>query len=162
MANVFNSFVNKVNRTPEFMRSYLLTKLFCTKVKYAGTSGVKLIKVSAQEVELKLANKKKVQNHIGGVHAIAAAVLAESATGIVFGMNVPDKCLPLLKSMTVNYQRRMQGDLHAVATLTNDQINLISNQEKGDLTIAVKITDESGEQPIECLMEWAWVSKKRE
>jgi len=161
MANVFNSFVNKINRTPEFMRSFLLTKLFCTKVKYAGTSGVKLIKVSAQEVELKLANKKKVQNHIGGVHAIAAAVLAESATGIVFGMNVPDKCLPLLKSMTVNYQRRMQGDLRAVATLTDEQINLINSQEKGDLTIAVKITDESGQQPIECLMEWAWVSKKR-
>jgi len=161
MANVFNSFVNKINRTPEFMRSFLLTKLFCTKVKYAGTSGVKLIKVSAQEVELKLANKKKVQNHIGGVHAIAAAVLAESATGIVFGMNVPDKCLPLLKSMTVNYQRRMQGDLRAVATLTDEQINLINSQEKGDLTIAVKISDESGQQPIECLMEWAWVSKKR-
>ena len=161
MANLFSSFVNKINKSPEFMRSFLLTKLFCTKVKYAGTSGVKLVKVSENEVILKLANKKRVQNHIGGIHAIAAAVLAESATGIVFGMNVPDKCLPLLKSMTINYQRRMQGDLQAVAKLSAEQISAIKSEDKGDLTIAVTITDESGQTPIECIMEWAWVSKKR-
>ena len=143
------------------MRSFLLTKLFCSTVKYAGTSGVKLLSVTNSEVKLALANKKKIQNHIGGVHAVAAALLAESATGIVFGMNVPDTCLPLLKSMKINYQRRMQGDLHAVAKLTAEQIKAVNESEKGDLIVAVEITDESGEQPVECLMEWAWVSKKR-
>ena len=33
----------------------------------------------------------QVQNHIKGVHACAMALLAESATGAVFGMNVPGK-----------------------------------------------------------------------
>jgi len=27
--------------------------------------------------------------------------------------------------------------------------------------VPVTITDESGQQPIECFMEWAWVPKKR-
>lgn len=143
------------------MHSFLLSNFFGFMVKYASTSGVKLLKVSTTEVELYLPNKKKVQNHIGGVHAIAAAVLAESATGIVFGMNVPDTKLPLLKSMTVNYQRRMQGGLNAVATLSAEQVSSINATEKGELEIPVTITDESGEQPIECIMTWAWVSKKR-
>ena len=161
MANRFNRIVSKINKSPDFMRSFLLTRLFCSTVKYAGTSGVKLLSVTNTQVKLALANKKKVQNHIGGIHAVAAALLAESATGIVFGMNVPDTCVPLLKSMKINYQRRMQGDLQAVASLTNEQVQAITASDKGDLTVAVEITDESGQQPIECIMEWAWVSKKR-
>lgn len=160
MANQFSSVVGKINKSPMFLRSFLLTKLFTSKVKFAGTTGIKINKVTNNQTILTLANKKSVQNHIGGIHAIAAAVLAESATGIVFGMNVPNSKLPLLKSMQVNYQRRMQGSLAAVAELTDEQILTIQESEKGDLLVPVTITDESGEKPIECLMEWAWVSKK--
>lgn len=161
MANKFSVFVSKVHKAPQFMQSFLLTKFFNFTVKFAGTTGVKLEKVTHQQTILSLKNNKSVQNHIGGIHAIAAAVLAESATGIVFGMNVPDTCVPLLKSMTIHYQRRMKGDLRAVANLTLEQISEIKQQDKGDMVVLVTITDESGQQPIECEMEWAWVSKKR-
>ncbi|ALO33530.1 hypothetical protein CMT41_01435 [Colwellia sp. MT41] len=161
MANQFNNIVSKINSAPSFMRSFLLTKLFTSKVKFAGTSGIKIIEITKHKTQLSLANKKNVQNHIGGIHAIAAAVLAESATGIVFGMNVPNSKLPLLKSMQVNYQRRMQGSLTAVAQLTAEQIELIEREDKGSVLVPVTIKDESGQTPIECQMEWAWVSKKK-
>ncbi|KGJ97323.1 DUF4442 domain-containing protein [Colwellia psychrerythraea] len=160
MANKFSTIINKVNKAPEFLRSFLLTKLFASKVKFAGTTGIVIQEISTKKTKIFLANKKSVQNHIGGIHAIAAAVLAESATGIVFGMNVPDSKLPLLKNMQVNYQRRMQGSLTAVARITDDQIALISQEKKGSLFVQVTIEDESGQAPIECQMEWAWVSKK--
>jgi len=161
MANRFSLFVEKVNKAPQFMQSFLLTTFFNSKVRFAGTTGIKIDKVTHQQTILSLKNKKSVQNHIGGIHAIAAAVLAESATGIVFGMNVPDDRVPLLKSMTVNYQRRMQGNLEAEANLTADKIRMIEQQEKGELTVPVTITDDSGQMPIVCEMEWAWVSRKR-
>jgi|TARA_B110000091_G_scaffold205895_1_gene242074 hypothetical protein len=161
MANTFSRFVNKVHQAPQFLQPFLLTRMFFSQVTYAKTTGIKIKKVSNQEVIITLANKKKVQNHIGGIHAVAAALLAESATGIVFGMNVSDKCIPLLKSMTLRYQRRMQGALTAKATLTSTQVDQINSDEKGDMLIPVIITDESDQSPIECEMEWAWVSKKR-
>lgn len=161
MANRLSGFVNKIYKTPQFMQSFLLTQLFSQQVKYAKTTGIKITKISHQEVIITLANKKKVQNHIGGIHAVAAALLAESTTGIVFGMNVSDTCIPLLKSMTMRYQRRMQGALTAKATLTDQQRNQISADDKGDMLINVVITDESGQSPIECEMEWAWIPKKR-
>lgn len=52
----------------------------------------------------------KVQNHIGGVHACGMALAAESATGILMGMNVPDSRLPLCKSMTIDFKRRAEGE----------------------------------------------------
>ncbi|MFB1016203.1 MAG: acyl-coenzyme A thioesterase PaaI-like protein [Alteromonadaceae bacterium] len=161
MANNFSRFVDKVHQAPLFLQSFLLTRMFFSKVNYAKTTGIKITKVSNQEVIVTLANKKKVQNHIGGIHAVAAALIAESATGIVFGLNVPDKCIPLLKSMTMRYQRRMQGALTAKATMTDRQISQINSDEKGDMLIPVLINDESEQPPIECEMVWAWVSKKR-
>ena len=160
MVNRFSRIVKKIKKFPKISHSFLLTKLFCSQVKYASTSKVTLVDIEQQQVKLSMVNRKRVQNHIGGVHAIAAALLAESATGIVFGLNLPDSCLPLLKSMTINYQRRMQGDLTAIATISNQQIALLT-EEKGNMDIAVTITDESGEQPIECIMTWAWISKKQ-
>lgn len=161
MANRFSSIVRKINRAPKALRSFLLSKLFSSQVKFAGTTGIRIEKLAQFESYLSLKNAKKVQNHIGGVHAVAAAVLAESATGIVFGMNVPDTHIPLLKSMTVNFNRRMQGALTAVARLTDEQIALIESSNKGDMKVPVIVTDESGQEPIEVLMDWAWVSKKR-
>lgn len=161
MANRFSKAVRKIHMFPKSMHSFLLTKLFCTTVKYANTSNIRLLEVSNRKVKLALANKKKVQNHIGGIHAIAASLLAESATGIVFGMNVPDTHVPLLKSMTVNFQKRMKGALVAEAALTDDQITMIETQDKGDMIVPVSITDESGQEPIEILMTWAWVNKQR-
>lgn len=161
MANSFSSFVSKVHKAPKFMQSFLLTSLFNSKVKYAGTTGIKIEQVTHQQTVLTLKNKKSVQNHIGGVHAIAAALLAESATGIVVGINVPNNRVPLLKSMTIEYQRRMEGSLKAVANLTTDQVNMIEQQEKGETIVPVTITDDSGKMPIVCNMEWAWVTKRQ-
>lgn len=161
MSNKFSKMIGLIHKMPKRIQPYLLTKLFCSQVKYAATSGIKIDSISHTSVELHIANKKKVQNHIGGVHAIAAALLAESATGIVFGVNVPDDSLPLLKSMKIEYKRRMEGSLKAIATLTMDECKIISSEDKGDVVVPVEITDESGLPPIVCLMEWAWIKKKK-
>ena len=159
MSNRLSKMVTKINRLPSSVRPWLLTKLFCSQVKYANTTGIRIERIDNSGVIITLANQKKVQNHIGGVHAVAAALLAESATGIAFGIHVPDNQLPLLKSMTINYKRRMQGGLKAFAQLSEHQQSLITSQEKGEVEVKVLITDESGEEPIECFMTWAWITK---
>lgn len=161
MSNRLGGYVNKINRLPASVRPWLLTKLFCSQVKYANTTGIKITHIDNQLVKIDLPNRKKVQNHIGGVHAVAAALLAESASGIVFGINVPDSQLPLIKTMTFDYTRRMQGALQATATLSDSQLAEMKQQDKGEMYIDVVITDESNEQPITCKMLWAWVPKKR-
>jgi hypothetical protein len=60
----------------------------CLQVKMAGAAGILIDKLSVDEAILRLRNRRRVQNHIGGIHAAATALLAESATGAVFAMNV--------------------------------------------------------------------------
>ncbi|MBC7718851.1 MAG: DUF4442 domain-containing protein, partial [Chitinophagaceae bacterium] len=82
---------------------------------------------------------------------------AETATGMIMGMNVRDDCIPVVKDMRVQFKKRGQGAMRAVATLTQVQRESIRSSTKGEVTVAVTVTDESGNQPIECEFVWAWI-----
>ncbi|MCY1524595.1 hypothetical protein D9M68_595360 [compost metagenome] len=160
-SNRLSRIVAKINQLPAVLHSPALSLLFGSQVKFAGTAKVRVHELTQQRAVMSIANKRKVQNHIKGVHAAAMALLAESASGFLVGMNVPDDKLPLIKSLKVDYLKRASGGLRAEASLTPEQIQAIHSQDKGEVLVAVRVSDESGNEPIQCEMLWAWVSKKR-
>jgi len=153
---------DKANNLPEGVRSFVLSKMFGRIVPFLSTAGLRFEQVGQERLVVSIRNQRKVQNHIKGVHAAAMALLAETATGFVVGMNVPDDKLMLLKSMKVDYLKRAQGNMRATATLSHEQIAAFHQTDKGDVTVAVSVTDESGQEPIQCEMTWAWIPKKRQ
>ena len=100
-----------------------------------------------------------MQNHIGQLHACAMALLAETATGFVTAMNVPDSAIVLIKTLNINFKRPSKGAMTAIATLTAEQQQLMRTTDKGETLVQVSVTDESAEEPIQCEMLWAWVAK---
>ncbi len=160
-ANRLSTIAGKLMGLPHFIRTTAMSKAFGNVIKYAGHSGIRFEELTNTTCVVSIRNKKKVQNHIGGVHAAAMALLAETATGFVFGMNVPDDKLPVIKNMDIDYVKRSTGDMRAKATLTQEQIDLIQSTEKGEVTVPVTVTDEAGVEPIIARMTWAWTSKKR-
>jgi len=145
---------------PANIRATVISKIFGKVVPYVGTSGLLYEEITPERVVVSIKNQRKVQNHINNVHAAAMALLAETATGFVVGMNLPDDKLPLIKSLKVSYYKRTQGDMRAVATLTPEDIARIESEPKGEVLVPVIVTDESGGEPIKCEMLWAWVSKR--
>lgn len=101
-----------------------------------------------------------MRNHVGSIHAAAMALLAESATGFLVGMSVPDTHLLLIKTLRVDYKKRAIGSLRAVATLTTEQLSAVATQPRGEVTVQVEVTDESGQSPIACEMIWAWLPRQ--
>ncbi|CUA84783.1 MULTISPECIES: DUF4442 domain-containing protein [Gulbenkiania] len=159
--NSMSRMADKAANLPSGLRSFVLSRLFGRIVPFLGTAGLRFEEVGHERLVVSIRNQRKVQNHIKGVHAAAMALLAETATGFVVGMNVPDDKLMLLKSMKVDYLKRAQGNMRAVATLLPEQIEAMHTTEKGNVTVPVVVTDDSGEAPIQCEMIWAWVPKKR-
>jgi acyl-coenzyme A thioesterase PaaI-like protein len=160
VTNRLNRAVALIYRLPASWRPWLLSRLFGSQVKLAGTAGIRVEEMTRTRATLSIANRRNVQNHIKGVHAAAMALLAESATGFLVGMNLPEHKLPLIKTLKVDYRQRVVGGLTAVASLTAAQIAAMAEQDKGELWVTVTVTDASGNAPIECAMLWAWVSKK--
>lgn len=159
--NRLSRVVAKVSGLSPSLRSLAITVAFTRQVRFAGTAGIRFLTLEEGRAVLQMKNRRKVQNHIGGVHAAAMALLAETATGAVLGMTLPDTHLPLLKSMHIDYVKRATGDLVAEATLPDDLRRRVLGEDKGDVTVPVKVTDSAGVTPIEVQMVWAWVPRKR-
>lgn len=146
---------------PTALRVRVVSLILGRIVPLVGTAGLRFEEVSARRVVVGIRNRRPVQNHIQGVHAAGMALLAETATGFSVGMHLPDDKLPLIKTMQIDYLRRAQGNLRAEAHLSAEQIARMHQQDKGEVTVAVRVTDAAGETPIEARMVWAWVPKTR-
>lgn len=160
-ANRLSRTVDKIEQVAGPFRSSVVTLALGRTVKFVGTAGLRVEELSKERAVVSVNNRKKVQNHIGGVHACAMALIAESATGFVVGMNVPDSAVPVIKTMKIEYVKRATGALRAEATLTDAQRQSIATEPKGDVVVQCRVTDEAGVEPIQCEMTWAWVPKKR-
>jgi acyl-coenzyme A thioesterase PaaI-like protein len=147
----------RLSEAPGFMQRWVRNAVLHRAVPFTGTAKVNFVHMSPERVEVHLANEKAVRNHIGGVHASAMNLLAETATGMVVGMNVRDDCLPLAKQLSMAFVKRATGALTAVATLTPEQQKALRDSDKGEVTVQVVVTDEAGVEPVKCEFVWAWV-----
>lgn len=153
--------VHMLNKAPSFMRVWLRSKAFGLKIPYAGRASIRVQHLDNIQCVIELRNRRKVQNHIGTLHAASMALAAESASGYLVGMNVPDGKIPVIKKLSVEFNKRTKGNIVAKAHLTDEQINQMKELEKGEVTVAVSITDEEMKEPVNCTMVWAWTPKRR-
>ena len=160
-ANRLLSIVQATNKLPKALRSTVWSQVFGRVVPMVGSASIRYLDVSPAKVVVRIENQRNMQNHIKGVHAAAMALLAETATGFVTGLNVPDNRILLIKSLHVDYLKVAQGGLTATATLSKEQQQFILDNEKAELEIPVSVVDDSGQSPIQCTMIWAWLPKKK-
>lgn len=159
--NRLYTLVKTTSKFPKSIRSTLWSKAFGRVVPMVGTANIRYLEVDKDHVTVRIENQRNMQNHIKGVHAAAMALLAETATGFLTALHVPDDRIVLIKSLHVDYFKVAQGGLTATATLSADQQKLIADQEKGELLIPVTVIDDSGNEPIQCQMLWAWLPKRK-
>jgi acyl-coenzyme A thioesterase PaaI-like protein len=161
MKNQLAKIVEKLQSKPQWLRNRLLNFALSSTIKFIGTAGVQCLELNQKRAVFKLKNRKKVRNHIGTVHAAATSLLAETASGMVLGMNIPDDKIPLLKNMQIEYIKRTTGNLKATATITNEQVEQLHLDDKGEMLISVTVVDDAQVEPVICQMLWAWIPKQK-
>ncbi|UOO81925.1 DUF4442 domain-containing protein [Uruburuella testudinis] len=154
--------LNRLNKLPASWRGVVQTRLMGRFVPFLGTAGLHFDTIRRETVRVSLRNRRPVQNHIKGIHACAMALLAETATGFAVQMNTPDDKLILLKSMNIQYVKRSEGNMYAVAHVSDEMAALLQTEERGNFTVPCEVGDESGEPPVMVEMVWAWVLKKKD
>ncbi len=146
---------------PKPLRRRMVTLFMGRMVPYVSTSDVQIEELTAERCVVSIPNHRQVRNHIGGIHAAAMALVGETATGFVVAMNVPDTHVPVIKTLKVDYKKRLKGGLRVEAWLTEEQRDRIRAEDKGDVTVSVRATDDAGQEPILYEMVWAWIPKQR-
>jgi len=149
-----------LDKLPSPIKTRAFTLVFGRAVKFFATAGLRFTEISEDQAVIVLKNIKAVQNHLGTPHAMAMGLLVESVTGVLVGLNVPDNCVPVIKHAGIDYLKRAKGDLRAEARLSDSQIEMMQNTQKGEIEVAVTVTDSEGKEPIFANMIWAWTPKR--
>ncbi|MDX1455166.1 MAG: DUF4442 domain-containing protein, partial [Gammaproteobacteria bacterium] len=136
--------VAQVERFPRFLQAWLLNFAIHRAIPYTGTSRVELMEVDGRHCRMRIRSHHRVHNHIQTIHAAAAALLAESASGLAFGWHLPDDKLPLLKRMNIRYVSLLEGDLEATASVDVADRQRMQQDERGDTVVSVVLTDSAG------------------
>jgi hypothetical protein len=160
------SYVNRLHRIadrlgilPEALRRLAVIQVVRRTVPFTATAGLQVEELTEARVIVHVLNGRGVRNHIAGLHVAAMTLAVETCSGFVVAMNVFDTCMVLMKSLRVEFKKRCKGGLRAVVVLTFEQREQACTQEKGEISVTVTATDDSGAEPIRCEMLWAWIPR---
>jgi acyl-coenzyme A thioesterase PaaI-like protein len=131
----------KIVRWP--LGDWLFSRAVCFKAPYFATISPRITRLENGRCEATIADRRKVHNHIGTVHAIALCNLAELCAGVMTDASLPKGMRWIPKGMTVQYLKKATGSLNAVATPT---IPLVTSDVGYELPVNVDVTDCDGER----------------
>jgi len=93
---------------------------------------------------------------------MAMALLAETATGMMVGINIPKGKTPLLKSINCQYVRRSSGIIRVETDFDDARRSTLEKEDKGEVAFDLSATDQTGEVVAEFHAVWAWRKLKKD
>lgn len=145
---------------PGPLRLWVASRLIGHAVPFVGTGGLRVEALERDGVRLALPLRRRVSNHLGSAHAAAVALLAETAGGLAFAFHLPEQRTPVVKHMGIDYLRIARGRLTARAAVPSDALRSLHHDARGEVTVPVDITDETGAGLVTCHMVYAWFTRE--
>lgn len=133
----------------------IFSRIVCWKAPYFGSIRPRFEELGPGRSRVTMRKRRAVTNHIGTVHAIALCNLAELAAGTMMEVSVPASMRWLPKGMTVDYLRKAETDVEAVAG-----VGAIAEGPGRDVPVAVEVKDRAGETACRAVITM-WVSPRR-
>jgi acyl-coenzyme A thioesterase PaaI-like protein len=118
---------------------HLFTFIVCRMAPYFSSIKPLVTDLKPGYSSVSIKKRRRVQNHIKTVHAIAMCNMAELAAGMMTDVSVPVKSRWLPTGMSVQYLKKAKTDLVAVA----DGGDIDWNTD-GDKLVPVRVTDTEG------------------
>lgn len=160
--NPFADIANRYSGVPPHLRRPLVTQAVGEVIPFVATTGCYIQAYTATRVAVCLDNRPSLRNHLGGLHAAALALLAETASGLVVALNVPPASSPLLRTMDVSFERFVQQSVRAEATLTEDESSRIRSSPIGRVEVEVTLSAlDDDTSLVSSSLEWAWLPDDR-
>ena len=111
----FNKLIKKAEHSS--FNLWLLNFLLHRFIPFNKPHGLKIIKISKEEVQVKIPHKKNNLNHIKGLHACVLATAAEYSSGLLLLYKIGSKDYRIImESLKVDYH--YQAKMEAVASFS--------------------------------------------
>jgi acyl-coenzyme A thioesterase PaaI-like protein len=96
---------------------WLFTRAVCWRAPYFASVRPSITELAPGYCEVRIANRRRVRNHLGTVHAIAMANMCELAAGLATEVTIPTSLRWIPRGMTIEYLKKAGSNLRAVCQL---------------------------------------------
>lgn len=125
------------------------------KAPYFATIRARFEELRSGYARVSMRKRRAVTNHIGTVHAIAMCNLAELAAGTMTEASIPPTMRWLPKGMQVEYLKKAEGDVEAIATMA-----VVEPGPARDVPVTVEIRDRAAALVCRAVITM-WVSPRK-
>ena len=125
--------------------SFLLGRM----TPYSGSIGARVAELAPGFCRVTLRDRRRVRNHLGSIHAIALANLAEMASGLAVLVGLPAGVQGIVTGFSITYLKKARGLL--TAECRAQSLNVTSEQE---YEAAVAVMDERNDVVARATARW--------
>ena len=136
---------------------WLFSRAVCFRAPYFGTIRPRFVELRPGYCLATMRKRRRVQNHIGTVHAIAMANLCELAAGTMTEVTVPVGMRWIPKGMTIEYLAKATTHLSAVARIDP----MPPFDAAADVPVVVEVNDAAGAVVVRAVITM-YVSPRRD
>lgn len=137
---------------------WLFSQAIARKAPYFKTIKPLFVELNERRAVITAPLRQSVKNHIGTFHAIAMCNMAEVAGGILAEAATPEKTHRWIpKGMTVEYLKKAETDLRAIATLDPAPV---FGKDSFELKVPVQVYDRKDQLVFRAVITM-WVSPKK-
>lgn len=136
---------------------WTFTRMLCLKAPYFSSIAPLFEELKPNYCKISIKKKRSVLNHIGTVHAIAMCNMAELAGGTMTEVTVPSSHRWIPKGMTVEYLKKAETNLIAIASPVEENYDW---DKAGEYLVNVDVFDTANEKVFHAKITM-WISKKK-
>jgi len=128
---------------------WMFSRVVGFTIPYTGSVGALVEHLEPGHARVRLADRRKVRNHLSCVHAIALANVAELSTGLAVMSGMPAGYNGILINLNVEYIKKARG-----ALIAECQCSVPEFTESTEIPVETVITDPSGDVVTKATVLW--------
>jgi uncharacterized protein (TIGR00369 family) len=136
--NFVRSAWDRLHRLPGGKRVF--SRLVGAVAPYTGSIGATVVELGPGFSRVTMRDRRAVRQHLGSVHAIALANLAELTGNVAVAYTLPDDARFIVAGMSLEYLKKARGTLTGACDLPP-----LSGSERREIEVAVQIRDAGGD-----------------